>query len=533
MDAVSLSNLNAWRVESAGARPLLVRVLLPLASIDGPENLMLTAACERSDQCQLGDLFACIDGARDSGRRYVDEAIRHGARLFLTSERLDIPYPQVIVPKVRDAFSRICHALAGAPSSQLTSVGITGTNGKSSTAWFLRSIWDHVGKRSGLLGTIEYDDSVERVESGLTSPPSAYVANFLKRLVDQGASHIVSELSSHAIEQRRNAGMGLDAAVVTNVTCDHMDYHGTSENYVNAKAGIADLLKPFTTLWLQSGGAGTAAMREIIQNRASRDFIIRDYGVGCSADLSAKIISSDVSGSRFVVTYQGERVSTEISIPGLHNVENAMAAIASAVSTGVSFEGACEGVSKLKVIPGRLERVAAGQDFDCFVDYAHTADGLERVLSLLKGVTRGRLICVFGAGGDRDKSKRPMMGRAARIADCVLITSDNPRREDPMTIIEQIHHGFVQDGPCAAECELVVDRREAIEKTIGMAKEGDCVLIAGKGHEKEQVIGSQRLEFDDRKVAIMAITHAGKSVLPFDAIDTTKMPEMKPWRKTG
>ena len=529
---IRLNSMDAdpiWRLESRSSRPLMARLLLPHAQlVNASASLMVTGVCERSNRCHLGDLFACIPGNQSNGLSYIDDAIKSGARAFLLDRPLpQLPYPQLITPNVRGDFSRLCHALSGFPSHELTTAGITGTNGKTSATWLLQAIWRSVDIRSGLMGTIHHETgAISPHESNLTTPTSAHLANLLRETHENHATHTALELSSHALDQQRCAGLMLNVAAITNVTRDHLDYHATFEQYLDAKARIASHIKSGGTLWLNESSATYHLLRDALEGHQFDPIRLRTFGMTAHADLSASEIRSTKTGSRFIVTHQRQSVETTLHLAGHHNVENALTAIACALSTGISLKDACHGVSTLAHVPGRLQRVDAGQPFDVFVDYAHTPDGLTRVLQSLRSQTTGRLIVVFGAGGNRDIAKRPLMGHAvAKFADVMVLTSDNPRNEEPMSIIHQIFAGI--PNTATGNVAIEADRHNAIAYAISKAEPGDTVLIAGKGHETTQTIGAQVIPFDDARVIHSLLS--APSILPLDrpAHDT------HPWRKTG
>lgn len=488
-----------WRMESSSSRPVLARLLFPYAQfVHAPRSLTISAACERSDRCLLGDLFAAIPGHHTNGLSYIDEAIRHGARSFLLEAPLEqLPYPQLITPHVRADFSRLCLALAGDPSSDLKTAGITGTNGKTSTTWLLRAIWQAAGHPAGLIGTIHHDTGAPAPHaSSLTTPTSAHLAHLLAEMRNNSLTHAALELSSHALDQHRAAGLELDVAAITNITQDHLDYHASFQDYVTSKARLVSYLKPGGTIWLNATSPAYQLTRESLQTQIRPGINIKTFGFSPQADLGVFDVTTTNVNSYFSVTFENQFSEVNLCLPGEHNIENALAAIACAVSTGLTLEEACRGISTLTEIPGRVQSVHCGQGFHVFIDYAHTPDGLSRVLSTFRPRTAGRLIVVFGAGGNRDTAKRPLMGQAAaRFADIIVLTSDNPRDENPMRIIHDIQSGI----PNSSRATLMIepDRRHAIAQALHLARPGDTVLIAGKGHETTQTLGKNVVPFSD------------------------------------
>ena len=455
----------------------------------------MTDAYERSSDVQEGSLFAVIRGTRLDARQFIHEAIARGASGLL----VDIPVanstiPQCVVTDVRSAFARVCESLSGDPSRRLSVAGVTGTNGKTTTAWLIRSLLEKSGRRCGLLGTVEYSDGLRTGLSTLTTPDSRSMAQWLGRMVQAGSTHAAIELSSHALHQGRSAGIELSAAIVTNVTQDHFDYHQNFDAYLKAKSRICDLVRPGGIIALNLDDPGAWSLRDQVGDRSS----CVSFGLNSSADVTAQIRDESLSGTRFRLGIHGRTIDCATRLIGRHNVSNILAAATATTHMGLTVEEITAGIESFRCVPGRLEQVDCGQPFDVFVDYAHTDDALRRCLAGLKSLTPGRLICVFGAGGDRDRTKRPKLGKAALLADVAIVTSDNPRSEKPTAIINEILAGMV-GSPTSPVVE--VDRREAIYSALSIAGPGDCVLIAGKGHENEQIIGADRFPFDDRQIA--------------------------------
>jgi UDP-N-acetylmuramoyl-L-alanyl-D-glutamate--2,6-diaminopimelate ligase len=470
-----------------------LRRLFPSASFVESTDIVVADVTERSSECTPGCLFAAIPGTQFNGTTFASDAIANGAIAILAdTPQPTISAPQCIVPDVRDAFSTLCQAVNRWPSRHMQVTGITGTNGKSTVAWLLRSILLAAGHRTGLLGTIEADDGITTSPTTLTTPTSKPFAEQLADMVDNQCSHAVVELSSHALDQSRVAGVSLAAAVVTNVTQDHFDYHGDFENYCDSKARIIDLCGHEGPLFINADDEGC----EILAGRLSEYAPIRRFGIHCTADVRAHIQQSGQHGSRFTLTTDGEEFDVATALIGEHNVSNCLAAISVALELGVKSAHIITGIHGVKTIPGRLQRINLGQPFEVYVDYAHTDDALRRVIQAVRELTRGRIICVVGAGGNRDESKRPLLGQAAAMADVVIVTSDNPRDEDPDSIIDQIVRGI----GTTAETIVQSDRATAIGDAMKMAMPNDTILIVGKGHETTQTIGDMILPFDDRVV---------------------------------
>ena len=421
------------------------------------------------------------------------EAVRRGAPPS-PCERppADIAVPCGVVPHVRHAYGRVCQALAGNPSFKLKLIGITGTNGKTTTSCLIASVLLKAGHRVGVAGTLGYFDGQEIEPATHTTPPADVLAPLLARMVTNECSHATMELSSHALAQSRIAGVKLDVACVTNVSRDHLDYHGTLADYRQAKSKLFDYLSPegFAVV-----NADDAVASGYLRNFAGPALTI---GIDKPAEITATPFEQFTSEQTFLLTAGSETVPVRTRMIGIHHIYNCLTAAAVGLTYGIDLMTVVSGLEAVDYVPGRLQRIECGQPFSVFVDYAHTPDALGAALRALRQVTSGRLICVFGAGGDRDRQKRPLMGQTAeRLADCVVLTSDNPRGEDPLDIVDEILEGLRQ--PPAAH--VILDRADAVHWALAQAQAGDCVLIAGKGHEDHQIIGDERLAMDDREIA--------------------------------
>ncbi len=474
------------------AEQLSMRRLFPAASFVGCADIGVSRTTDRSSECEPGMLFAALPGIRTDGRHHVGEAIERGASALLVARPIaSCSRPQCVVMDVRRAYAKLCATLWGDPATRLRIAGVTGTNGKTTVTWLIRAILRHSGRRVGLLGTVEYHDGTNSQPAPLTTPGSQEFVRWLHAMTRNKATHAAVELSSHALHQSRTAGSPLDAVVVTNVTQDHFDYHANAESYLDAKAQVLGCCKPGALVCLNVDDPGSISLRSRV--RAGT----RLTTFGADADYSARILRESARGTQFQIKNVGGTSHVSTPLIGRHNVSNCLAAAAVCCEFGLSLDEVAAGIESLAGVPGRLERIETADGFDVFVDYAHTDDALSRSIAHLQSVTRGRVICVFGAGGDRDTTKRPLMARAAATADVVIVTSDNPRTEDPEAIIEQILAGLPDRG---AAPHAIVDRRLAIEHALGEARDGDCVLVAGKGHETYQIIGTQAVPFDDREV---------------------------------
>ena len=455
-----------------------------------------------------GGCFVAVRGGSVDGHGFVGEAAAAGASAIIIER--DVPVPSgVAVVRVADsrvALAKLAAAYFGlceADTRPLHLIGITGTNGKTTVAWMLRSILQAAGRTTALLGTIEHDLVGRCVPAALTTPGSLEIARLLAEARDHGATHAVLEASSHALEQKRCDGLAFDVCVFTNLSGDHLDYHETMARYADAKRHLFDLRR--------AGAWAVVNVDDPMGRSLARELEgpVLTYGLDyAEADVRAAVESVDLDGTgetghpvRFHCKTPLIDESIHLAFVGRHNVSNALAAAAAAEAMGIGADAIREGLEGLSTVPGRLERVETpGRAFSVLVDYAHTDEALATVLEALRRITRGRLICVFGCGGDRDRSKRPRMAAAvARFADVAFVTSDNPRHEDPRAIVDEILTGFDSDARCRVEVD--VDRRRAIEAAIAEASAGDTVLIAGKGHETYQLVGDSVLAFDDLAVA--------------------------------
>ena len=469
------------------------RDLLQAAGIAAPEgggDTPITGLAYRSESVTPGTLFFCVPGFVADGHDFAADAVKRGAAAIVCERPLGLDVPEVVVPSVRAAMGPLAAAFHGNPTAQLKVIGVTGTNGKTTTAFLARHVLEAQGIQTGLLGTVHsvVGGRVEEVER--TTPEAIDMQATFRRMLDAGDQACVMEVSSHALELHRAEGIEFDVAVFTNLTQDHLDFHGTLDAYYASKRR---LFAPTT------GPAPGAAVvnaddewgsRLADEIRAGGASPVVTFGIEHAADFHATDVRYDAAGATFECHARGASVAVRLPLPGLFNVSNALAAIAATHALGVAPHTAAEALASAQRVPGRFEPVDEGQEFGVLVDYAHTPDSLENVLASARGLLEeGRLIVVFGAGGDRDRDKRPLMGAAARrLADHVVVTSDNPRSEDPDAIIAAIVAGAEAETPPAGSSamEVEADRRAAIERAMEVAGPGDIVLIAGKGHEQGQ-----------------------------------------------
>lgn len=483
-----------------------IRGLIPSASFVGCADISISAVTESSRDCTPGCLFAALPGIRTHGREHVKQALLGGAASILTDRPLaDIPLPQCIVPDARQVYGRLCHGLYAFPSQRLGVAGVTGTNGKTTTTWILRSLLESASYPTGVIGTIEYNDGFESQPAALTTPDALSLARGLAAMRDRHTTHAAIELSSHALKQGRAAGLSLDVGIITNITHDHLDYHESFQDYIRSKAKIALQVKPGGLLILNADDPHY----ENILERLEGNVRIGTYGVDTAANVCASHVLLTPQGSRFRLHHGTTQVDCVTPLVGKHNISNCLAATGAALHFGLTLRQIAEGLEEFHYVPGRLEKVDCGQPFQVYVDFAHTDDALRRIITSVRAVTSGRILLVFGAGGDRDRTKRPLMARAAALADEVILTSDNPRSEDPYQIIDEILPGF--SGTSREPC-IQIDRRMAIYEAVQQARPGDAVIVAGKGHEKVQILGERHVPFDDVAVCREALM-SGASAL--------------------
>lgn len=450
-------------------------------------------------------LFVALKGEKTDGHKYIESAVKNGAKALIVEKLPDVTYPGVSVIEVVDSRKSLAAAAAnfyGHPTKELSLVGITGTNGKTTVTYLLESIWNSENKKSGVLGTIEYRFGGKKIEAPMTTPESLDLMRMFRAMRDCGTDYVAMEVSSHAIDRNRVLDCHFDAAVFTNLTQDHLDYHGTLENYLNAKK------KLFTELLNSSEKKNKFSIINIddpsgaeITKEAPGELITYSLRNN-NASVNVQDCSITDQGIRATVKTPYGKVAIRSQLFGEHNLSNILAAVSAALSLGSTIESVEEAVSGFTSVPGRLERVENPFGFQILVDYAHTPDALQNVLQAVRRLTGGRVILVFGCGGDRDRTKRPKMGAIGReLSDVLLVTSDNPRTESPEGIIDDIERGVLEGKADDKPYLRIADRKEAIKQAIHMARENDTVLIAGKGHEDYQILGTTKYPFDDRVIA--------------------------------
>ncbi len=448
-----------------------------------------------SRQVNPGDAFVAIKGPTVDGHDYIDLATRQGASTVVCQTPTACDVPVICVPNTALAAAQLAQASHQNPAQKLTNLAVTGTNGKTTITYMVQACFKAAGQACGLIGTIAYDCGTGKVPAPLTTPDCFTLAAQQAAMVEAGLKNMVIETSSHALSQGRVAGMDFKAAAFTNLTGDHLDYHITQENYLNAKASLFEGLSQSAYAILNAD----VPQGHTLAARTKAHVVM--YSVGNEAALSARIESMDMSGTSYHLQYQGRTVPVFCALPGQYNVSNQLAAAGLCLAAGLELDVIAQGLSHMTHVPGRLETLQTDANFSILIDYAHTDDALKNVLSTLRPLCEGRLWVVFGCGGDRDKSKRPRMAQVAdELADLIIVTSDNPRTESPEAIIRDILKGFT--GPVTNKILVEPDRRTAIEQAMALAQQGDTVLIAGKGHETYQILGTNTIHFSDAEVAL-------------------------------
>lgn len=490
------------------------------AVLQGNSNLLIDKIAVDSREAGPGVLFVAVRGSNGDGHDYLEAVLAAGCQAVVV-ENPDVSGFETVInlKTTRPAAALLARRLHGRPDLNLLTAGVTGTNGKTTVAFLLRQLLDSLQGPCGLMGTICYDDGVQSIPAPLTTPGGTVFYQWLARMRDHKSRSVAMELSSHALDQGRTAGLGLDVAIMTNLGRDHLDYHTDLTDYLRAKARILDLLRPAGEG--PRGKAGFLVLNADDPRLASLDtgdhqvirFSARPNSTA-EADLRVVDAKLSLSGTRLVLDWQGQGLDIVSPLVGRYNVENLTAALAAGLGLGFPAQNCAAALSEVSQVPGRLERIALPSGAIAVVDYAHTHDALAAVLGACDELVESRLITVFGCGGDRDRGKRPLMGEvAARGSDLVWITSDNPRSEDPAAICADILAGYeAASSSRSSGCEVEVDRTAGIEAALAAAGPGDIVVVAGKGHEDYQLIGDQRLDLDDRVIVRQWAARRGSNV---------------------
>ncbi len=476
------------------------------AEVIGDRNAFITGIVHDSRKVEEGMLFVCIPGIHVDGHAFIPQVASQGAKAILTTRDVEVPEGMAIlkVPELREALDVLVPFFHDYPARSLRVIGITGTNGKTTTSYIIRSILRKAGFKVGLIGTIQIMIEEETMPIHNTTPDVVELQHILAMMRDKGMDYVVMEVSSHALDQDRVAGIEFDTAVFTNLTQDHLDYHKTLENYKLAKAKLFRLLSEPGTKQGKTAvvNMDDAAGETMLEHAGCRHLT---YAIDKAADLRAEDIDVLPGGAKFSLLGSFGRMDLRLRITGIFNVYNVMSATGAALAEGIAPKVIEEALQEFVRVPGRFELVDEGQEFSVIVDYAHTPDGVENVLRTARQIAKRHIITVFGCGGDRDRTKRPIMGRlAAELSDTVIATSDNPRTEDPEFILSQVEAG-VKEKIGTKHHECIVDRRSAIFRAVELAQTDDIVVILGKGHEDYQILKDRTIHFDDREVAREAI----------------------------
>lgn len=447
-----------------------------------------------SRKIKKGYVFVAIKGHKVDGHNFIATAIEKGAAALVVEKRTEATprIPQIVVPHTRPALAVMSNRFYGEPSLQMSVIGVTGTNGKTTTSYFTKSIIEAAGNETGLIGTVQYQIGKRVIPAQETTPESVELHGYFAEMLKLGIRYAVIEVSSHALSQYRVEGVCFRSAIFTNLSVEHLDYHADIRNYRTEKLKLVKGLSPDAFAILNADDNASKHFAECTKSQ------VVWYGIKKkNADVTAEIQQEDVSTTQILLNSPWGKIPINLNLIGKHNVYNALAAAANGLALGFTLDTVKTGIESLKTVPGRLERIDCGQDYAVYVDFAHTHQALQIVLRTLREVTKGRIILVFGCGGDRDRKKRSKMGHVAeQYSDLFWITSDNPRSEDPNHIIREIQKGVKKESCFRVQA----DRRTAIEEAISEATGGDVVIIAGKGHEQNQIAKDVTISFDDREV---------------------------------
>jgi UDP-N-acetylmuramoyl-L-alanyl-D-glutamate--2,6-diaminopimelate ligase len=456
-------------------------------------DVEITGITNDSRKVRPGYLYVAIKGYKADGHNFIKKSLECGAQAIVSEEKLslDTSIPQIVVRNTRKALSSLSCCFYNNPSQKINVVGVTGTNGKTTTTFLTKSIIEKAGYEAGLIGTINYQIGKKMITAQETTPESVELQRLIAEMVEAKIKFAVMEVSSHSAIQHRIENIDFKTAVFTNITAEHLDYHKTISNYMNAKVELFKNLRKDSFAVLNADDE----FSEYFADRTNAKILW--YGIKNDADIKAEICRESTSDIMIKLKYSGKEIDMKMPFVGVHNVYNVLAAVASAISLGFELDVIKSGIETAPTVPGRLESVPCNRGFEVVVDYAHTPHALETVLQALRNLVKGRILLVFGCGGDRDKEKRPLMGRIAdEKSDIFWLTNDNPRSEDPLNIIDGIKVG-IKPG---RSFHTQINRHKAIADALSEAKDGDLVLVAGKGHEKYQIIKDTIIPFDDREV---------------------------------
>lgn len=464
---------------------------IEVEKIIGAEQLNVTGIAFNSMEVRPGNIFVCITGFKTDGHKYAADAIDRGAIAVIAERDIsELGVTCVICKNTRLALAKAAANFYGHPERKFRLIGITGTNGKTTATYLVKSVLESLGRKVGLIGTNQNMIGAEVIPSKHTTPDSLELMQLFSQMAEKGAEYVVMEVSSHSLALDRVTACRFDVGAFTNITQDHLDFHKTMENYLAAKSILFTISKAGVINRDDSGS-------DYLLEHSTCERMLT-YGIESDCDIHASDVKLSEKGVAFKVSYENKEYDVELGIPGMFSVYNALTALGCLASAGIHMDDAVEGLKSARGVKGRIEVVETNRDFSVIIDYAHTPDGLYNVIRTIRGFCRGRIITVFGCGGDRDAGKRPKMGRiAAELSDYCVVTSDNPRTENPVAIINDVVEG-VKNGKC--DYTVVVNRFEAIETALDMAKKDDVVLLAGKGHETYQILADRTIDFDEREI---------------------------------
>ncbi len=462
-------------------------------------DVEISGLCYDSRKVKKGDLYFCLPGIRADGHDFAAQAVQNGASALVVQRRLPIDVPQVLVKDARHAMSCFAQSFYGYPAKSMIMIAITGTKGKTTSSYMIAAIARAAGHKVGLIGTVCTMIGEEVHEAKLTTPEPVELQQLLAEMRDKGCTLCVMEASAHALVQKRLAGMHFDAALYTNLSQDHLDYFHDMQTYRQAKEIL--FTPEYTDRTICNMDDDSAV------HMVNKGVPFTGFGVAVATDTSARDIEIQESGVSYELDWKGLEVQLNLKLSGLFNVYNSMGAATTCLELGMSFQAVKQGLESVQVVPGRIEELQTKTPYRVILDYAHSPAALENVLETVRQFTQGKLICVFGCGGGRDKEKRPIMGDiAGRLADYSILTSDNPRDEDPMDILKAIESGISQRN---GAYDVIENRREAIRHALSIAQPGDVVVLAGKGHETYQEIKGVRRPFDEKVVVAELLSEMG------------------------
>ena len=461
-------------------------------NISACEQTEISLLCFDSRKVESGTMFFCISGEKTDGHLYAVSAAEKGALVIVAEHPTEANVPHIIVKDVRAAMFYACANFYHHPEKDLKLIGVTGTNGKTSTTFFMKQLLDAMGKKTGLLGTVRNMIGDEILPSAFTTPEPTILFDVFDKMRAAGVEYVVMEISSHALAQKRVAGLQFEVGVFTNLTQDHLDYHGTMEAYKEAKYQLFEQ----SNIGIYNIDDETGA--EFVARECQGKKRVTYSAKTNNADVVARDITLHAGGVKFFLLTKGALSRVSVSTPGKFTVYNVTAAVSALCALGMPFEEITSKLSQLKNVDGRAQIIELEQDFTVMLDYAHTPDALKNILRTVRSYAPGRVVTLFGCGGDRDKTKRVLMGEvAAKYSDFVIVTSDNPRSEDPAAIIQDILPGVEQN---TAHYTVIENRLQAIEYALANAQKDDIILLAGKGHEKYQILSTGTIEFDEEKI---------------------------------